>query len=150
MGIFGRSLARASWASSARSLTVVLFSGSYLGLAGPLSSQRSACHHGGASRALVPMWLMVSELSGSRVAAPLVLGKLPRQGSCRGSLTLPLCSSCFWSSSSLVCSWSPQRSACYHACASRALVPMLSTVSELLVSRVSALLVLGKLPRQDS
>src|SRR5215216_619547 len=39
---------------------------------------------GGASRALVPMWLRVSELSGSRVAAVLALGKLPRQGSCRG------------------------------------------------------------------
>src|SRR6266496_2682074 len=39
---------------------------------------------GGASRALVPMWLRASELSGSRVAALLVLGKLPRQGSCRG------------------------------------------------------------------
>ena len=48
------------------------------------SSQRSACHHGGASRALVPMWLRVSELSGSRVAALLALGKLPWQGSCRG------------------------------------------------------------------
>ena len=84
VGIFGRSFARASWASSARSLAVALSSGSYLGLVGPLSSQRSACHHGGASRALVLMWLMVSELSGPRVATPLVLGKLPRQGSCRG------------------------------------------------------------------
>src|SRR5215216_2836250 len=39
---------------------------------------------GGASRALVPMWLRASELSGSRVAALLASGKLPRQGSCRG------------------------------------------------------------------
>ena len=30
------------------------------------------------------MWVMASELLGSRVAALLVLGKLPRQGSCRG------------------------------------------------------------------
>ena len=48
------------------------------------SSQRSACHHGGASRALVPMWLRALELSSSRVVALLALGKLPRQGSCRG------------------------------------------------------------------
>ena len=84
LGIFGRSLAGASWASSAWSLAVVLSSGSYLGLAGPLSSQRSACHHGGASRALVPVCLMAWELLDSRVAAPLVLGKFPWQGSCRG------------------------------------------------------------------
>ena len=37
------------------------------------SLQRSACHHASTSRALVP----VLELLGSRVAAPLVLGKLP-------------------------------------------------------------------------
>ena len=66
------------------SLVVVLSSGSHLGLIGSVSSQRSACHHAGASRALVPMLSMVSELLGSRVAALLVLGKLPRQGSCRG------------------------------------------------------------------
>src|SRR5215216_670071 len=39
---------------------------------------------GGASRVLVPMWLRALELSGSRVAALLALGKLPRQGSCQG------------------------------------------------------------------
>ena len=65
-------------------------------------SRRSACHHGGASRALVLMWLMVLEPLGSRVArsagvrqvapARLLPGlrRLPRQGSCRGSLPRPL------------------------------------------------------------
>ena len=96
VGVLGRGLAGA------------LSSGSYLGLAGLWSSQRSACHHARASRALVPMLSMVSELSGSRVAVLLVLGNLPRQGSCRGSVGRPeqgscrgkpilsLCSSRFW------------------------------------------------------
>ena len=35
------------------------------------------------------MWVMASELLGSRVAALLVLGKLPRQGACRGRESLP-------------------------------------------------------------
>ena len=64
-------------------------SNSHLNLECSWSSQRSACHHGGASRALVPMWVMASELLGSRVAALLALGKLPRQGSCRGCGGLP-------------------------------------------------------------
>ena len=50
-------------------------------LAGLWSSQRSACHHVGALRALVLMLSMVSELSGSRVAVLLVLDKSPWQGS---------------------------------------------------------------------
>ena len=92
----GKGLAVASWSSPARVLPGV----SWVSLARILpriivfwlssslvcfwSPQRSACHHGGASRASVPKWLMVLELLGSRVAALLVLGKLPRQGSCRG------------------------------------------------------------------
>ena len=84
-----RSLAGASWASSARSLTVVLPSGSHLGFVGLLSTQRSACHHAGASRALVPTLSMVSELSGSRVTAMLALGELPQQDSCRGCVGRP-------------------------------------------------------------
>ena len=55
----------------------------------PCSSQRYACPHAGASRALVSMLSMVSELSGSRVAVLLVLRKLPRQGSCRGLVGVP-------------------------------------------------------------
>ena len=76
------------------------------------------------------------------------------KGLARGLVSVPgkdLAGVCvFWFSSSIVCPWSLQRSACHHAGASRALVPMLSMVSELLGSRVAALLVLGKLPRQGS
>ena len=59
-------------------------SGPDLILSVSLSSQRSACHHGGASRALVPTWLMVLETVGSRVAHSAGVGEPPRQGSCRG------------------------------------------------------------------
>ena len=95
-----RRLAGASWASSARSLAVVLSSGPHPGFVGSLSSQRSACLHAGASRALVPTLSMVSELSGSRVTAMLALGELPParllpglcrppwQGSCQGKAHL--------------------------------------------------------------
>ena len=89
-----RSLAGTSAASLARSLAVVLSSGSHLGSVDPLSSQRSSCHHAGASRALVPTLLMVSELLGSRVAAMEALGELPRQGFLPGSRRPPRQGSC--------------------------------------------------------
>ena len=71
-------------------------------LVGSLSSQRFVCHHGGASRALVPMWLMVLEPLGSRVARFAGVGQVaparllpgprrpPQQGSCQGSPPRPL------------------------------------------------------------
>ena len=79
-----RVLPGVSWVSLARisSRIVVFWLSSSLVFFWSL--QGSACHHGGASRASVPKWLMVLELLGSRVAALLVLRKLPRKGSYRG------------------------------------------------------------------
>ena len=84
-----RSLVGASGASSARGLAIVLSSGHRLVLWASGFHKDLHANYAGASRALIPMLSMVSVPLGSRVATMLVLGELPRQGSCRGCVGRP-------------------------------------------------------------
>ena len=75
------------WVPSVRFLVRIVAFLSSFDLDYSLSSQRSACHHRGASRALSRR---VCEASvGSRVAHSVGMGELPRQGSCRENLLRP-------------------------------------------------------------
>ena len=68
-----------SWAPSVRTLPRIFAFLSSFDLDYSLSSQRSACHHGGASRALSQCVCLA--LVGSKVARSAGVGELPRQGS---------------------------------------------------------------------
>ena len=82
-----RTLPGVLWASSARTLSRIVAFQSTSDLEYSLSSQRSACHHRGASRALSQRVCLASV--GSKVARSAGGGELPRQGSRRGRWGYP-------------------------------------------------------------